>query len=98
MVYQLYSTSRRSFQVTFLLDVYFRNFITKFLSLILHNFRTDEWNNFMERINCKRESEVWGNEENVLQLRHWASLRGQTLCRTGTSAIPIDLIKYGSFG
>ncbi|XP_072992005.1 callose synthase 5-like isoform X4 [Typha latifolia] len=42
----------------------------------------DEWNNFMERINCKRESEVWGNEENVLQLRHWASLRGQTLCRT----------------
>ncbi|XP_072974061.1 callose synthase 5-like isoform X2 [Typha angustifolia] len=42
----------------------------------------DEWNNFMERINCKRESEVWGNEENILQLRHWASLRGQTLCRT----------------
>jgi len=47
----------------------------------------DEWNNFMERINCKRESEVWGNEENVLQLRHWASLRGQTLCRTGNSII-----------
>ncbi|PKA65497.1 Callose synthase 4 [Apostasia shenzhenica] len=42
----------------------------------------DEWNNFMERIDCKKESEVWGNEENVLQLRHWASLRGQTLCRT----------------
>ncbi|PKA48277.1 Callose synthase 5 [Apostasia shenzhenica] len=42
----------------------------------------DEWNNFMERINCKKESEVWANEENVLQLRHWASLRGQTLCRT----------------
>lgn len=42
----------------------------------------DEWNNFMERIDCKKESEVWANEENVLQLRHWASLRGQTLCRT----------------
>ncbi|EEC80135.1 hypothetical protein OsI_21922 [Oryza sativa Indica Group] len=42
----------------------------------------DEWNNFLERIGCQRESEVWGNEENVLQLRHWASLRGQTLCRT----------------
>ncbi|KAF3786088.1 Callose synthase 5 [Nymphaea thermarum] len=42
----------------------------------------DEWNNFMERLNCKRESEVWSNEENVLHLRHWASLRGQTLCRT----------------
>ncbi|KAL5708603.1 Callose synthase 5 [Ranunculus cassubicifolius] len=42
----------------------------------------DEWNNFMERINCKRESEVWENDENILQLRHWVSLRGQTLCRT----------------
>jgi hypothetical protein len=41
----------------------------------------------MERINSKRESEVWGNEENVLQLRHWASLRGQTLCRTGSLVI-----------
>ncbi|XP_043697795.1 callose synthase 5 [Telopea speciosissima] len=42
----------------------------------------DEWNNFMERLNCKKPSEVWENEENVLQLRHWVSLRGQTLCRT----------------
>ncbi|XP_011624302.2 callose synthase 5 [Amborella trichopoda] len=42
----------------------------------------DEWNNFMERLNCKRESEVWSNEENVLHLRHWASQRGQTLSRT----------------
>ncbi|KAK1294985.1 Callose synthase 5 [Acorus calamus] len=42
----------------------------------------DEWNNFMERLNCKRAREVWENEENVLHLRHWASLRGQTLCRT----------------
>lgn len=43
----------------------------------------DEWNNFMERVNCKNESEVWENEENILLLRHWASLRGQTLFRTG---------------
>ncbi|KAH9717613.1 callose synthase 5 [Citrus sinensis] len=42
----------------------------------------DEWNNFMERLNCKKESEVWENDENILQLRHWVSLRGQTLCRT----------------
>ncbi|RYQ84944.1 hypothetical protein Ahy_B10g104451 [Arachis hypogaea] len=42
----------------------------------------DEWNNFMERLDCKKDSEVWEKEENVLQLRHWASLRGQTLCRT----------------
>ncbi|KAK3000335.1 hypothetical protein RJ639_021903, partial [Escallonia herrerae] len=42
----------------------------------------DEWDNFMERIQCKDESEIYENEENVLQLRHWVSLRGQTLCRT----------------
>ncbi|KAF6143679.1 hypothetical protein GIB67_021689 [Kingdonia uniflora] len=42
----------------------------------------DEWDNFMERLNCKKESEVWENEENILHLRHWVSLRGQTLCRT----------------
>ncbi|PKI42246.1 hypothetical protein CRG98_037362 [Punica granatum] len=42
----------------------------------------DEWENFKERLNCKKESEIWENEENILQLRHWVSLRGQTLCRT----------------
>ncbi|XP_075501475.1 callose synthase 5-like isoform X1 [Primulina tabacum] len=47
----------------------------------LQKIYPDEWNNFMERINCKGY-EIWENEENVLQLRHWASLRGQTLCRT----------------
>ncbi|PPR85546.1 hypothetical protein GOBAR_AA35144 [Gossypium barbadense] len=41
----------------------------------------DEWNNFTERLNCK-ESEIWENDEKILQLRHWVSLRGQTLCRT----------------
>uniref|UniRef100_A0A7N0UVT5 1,3-beta-glucan synthase n=1 Tax=Kalanchoe fedtschenkoi TaxID=63787 RepID=A0A7N0UVT5_KALFE len=42
----------------------------------------DEWKNFLERLNCKTDSEVWQNDENILQLRHWVSLRGQTLCRT----------------
>ncbi|KAK7318446.1 hypothetical protein RJT34_03148 [Clitoria ternatea] len=42
----------------------------------------DEWNNFLERLDCKKDSEVWEKDENILQLRHWASLRGQTLCRT----------------
>lgn len=37
----------------------------------------------MERVNCKKEAEVWENEENILHLRYWVSLRGQTLCRTG---------------
>ncbi|PNY05622.1 callose synthase 5-like protein, partial [Trifolium pratense] len=48
----------------------------------LQKIYPDEWNNFMERINCKKDSEVWERDENILQLRHWASLRGQTLCRT----------------
>ncbi|XVF14888.1 hypothetical protein REPUB_Repub09cG0099600 [Reevesia pubescens] len=41
----------------------------------------DEWNNFIECLNCK-EAEILENEENILQLHHWVSLRGQTLCRT----------------
>ncbi|XP_065866870.1 callose synthase 5-like [Euphorbia lathyris] len=48
----------------------------------LQKIYPDEWTNFMERLNCKTDSELWGNEENILQIRHWASLRGQTLCRT----------------
>ncbi|KAL9256669.1 Callose synthase 5-like protein [Drosera capensis] len=42
----------------------------------------DEWINFKERVNCKEDDEVWESEEKILQVRHWASLRGQTLCRT----------------
>ncbi|KAK8658810.1 hypothetical protein V6N13_029031 [Hibiscus sabdariffa] len=41
----------------------------------------DEWSNFIERLNCK-ENEILENDEKILQLRHWVSLRGQTLCRT----------------
>ncbi|KAL6993021.1 Callose synthase 5 [Sarracenia purpurea var. burkii] len=55
----------------------------------------DEWTNFLERLTCKNESEVWENDENILQLRHWVSLRGQTLCRTGNLmqffSLPISL-------
>ncbi|XP_071914345.1 callose synthase 5 [Coffea arabica] len=47
----------------------------------LQKIYPDEWNNFLERLNCN-EYEVWENEENILQLRYWASLRGQTLSRT----------------
>ncbi|KAI3844011.1 hypothetical protein MKW92_016962 [Papaver armeniacum] len=48
----------------------------------LQNIFPDEWKNFMERLKCKKPSEVWENEENILHLRHWVSLRGQTLFRT----------------
>jgi len=39
----------------------------------------------MERLGCKKDSEIWEKDEHILQLRHWASLRGQTLSRTGDS-------------
>ncbi|KAI3949599.1 hypothetical protein MKW92_000964, partial [Papaver armeniacum] len=52
---------------------------------MLYYLRTifpDEWNNFMERLQCKKLKDVLGNEANILPLCHWASLRGQTLFRT----------------
>ncbi|KAE9611621.1 putative 1,3-beta-glucan synthase [Lupinus albus] len=44
----------------------------------------DEWNNFLQRVNCSSEEELKGNESDELEeeLRHWASYRGQTLTRT----------------
>lgn len=95
MAYQSYTTCKKSFQVA-IKDIY-EHFNPKvslfyiasllFILLIWQSCLTflDEWTNFLERITCKNESEVWENEENILQLRHWVSLRGQTLCRTGNS-------------
>ncbi|CAJ1974879.1 unnamed protein product [Sphenostylis stenocarpa] len=48
----------------------------------LQKIYPDEWNNLMERLGCKKDSEIWEKDEHILQLRYWASLRGQTLCRT----------------
>ncbi|RHN43110.1 putative 1,3-beta-glucan synthase [Medicago truncatula] len=56
--------------------------IIYYLQKIFPVILPDEWNNFMERLDCKKDSEIWEKDENILQLRHWASLRGQTLCRT----------------
>ncbi|RDX76753.1 Callose synthase 3, partial [Mucuna pruriens] len=44
----------------------------------------DEWNNFLQRVNCSSEEELKGNESDELEeeLRRWASYRGQTLTRT----------------
>ena len=44
---------------------------------------TDEWNNFLERVDCYNEEELRGSDELEEQLRLWASYRGQTLTRTG---------------
>ena len=47
----------------------------------------DEWKNFLARIGRDEntpESELIDNEDDNLELRFWASYRGQTLSRTGT--------------
>ena len=95
MEYQSYTTCKKSFQVSNTINTlintcvhaiivsYFLYKICVPCLAIMLWFLLDEWNNFLERINCKNDSEVWETEENILQLRHWVSLRGQTLCRTG---------------
>ncbi|KAI3669007.1 hypothetical protein L6452_40226 [Arctium lappa] len=52
------------------------------IKFYLRKIFPDEWENFMERINCKEDSDIFESDESILQLRHWVSLRGQTLCRT----------------
>ncbi|KAJ1692919.1 hypothetical protein LUZ63_009617 [Rhynchospora breviuscula] len=44
----------------------------------------DEWKNFLQRIDCLKSSEedIFKNSSHRLELRFWASYRGQTLART----------------
>ncbi|KAK9058187.1 hypothetical protein SSX86_023027 [Deinandra increscens subsp. villosa] len=42
----------------------------------------DEWDNFLQRLNCKNEDELKSRSDMEDQLRHWASYRGQTLTKT----------------
>ncbi|PQQ12884.1 callose synthase 3 [Prunus yedoensis var. nudiflora] len=42
----------------------------------------DEWNNFLQRVNCMSEEELKGSDGLDEDLRLWASYRGQTLTRT----------------
>jgi hypothetical protein len=59
--------------------------------------KLDEWENFLERLDLGKESEnrkdtdYWAGETE-LELRRWASTRGQTLFRTG-----IKMIKFSMF-
>lgn len=49
-------------------------------------FLQDEWDNFLERIgrgDATRDAELQENSSDSLELRFWASYRGQTLARTG---------------
>lgn len=47
---------------------------------------SDEWKNFLARIGRDEnthESELSDSPNDILELRFWASYRGQTLARTG---------------
>ncbi|KAJ7537052.1 hypothetical protein O6H91_12G095000 [Diphasiastrum complanatum] len=46
----------------------------------LQKIYPDEWNNFLERVDCDSENTVRETKEE--ELRSWASYRGQTLSRT----------------
>lgn len=58
--------------------------------------RADEWNNFLERVNCLSEEELRGSDELEEQLRLWASYRGQTLTRTGMTKRTLGNLVYSS--
>ncbi|KAJ6714102.1 CALLOSE SYNTHASE 3-RELATED [Salix viminalis] len=42
----------------------------------------DEWNHFLERVDCSNEEELRGRDNLDEELRLWASYRGQTLTKT----------------
>ncbi|KAJ7009514.1 hypothetical protein D5086_000117 [Populus alba] len=51
----------------------------------LQKIYPDEWKNFLDRIGCDEnapDSELINNPDDKLELRIWASYRGQTLART----------------
>ena len=50
------------------------------------DFYLDEWENFLERIGrdeVTKDTELQDSSSDYLELRFWASYRGQTLARTG---------------
>jgi hypothetical protein len=51
----------------------------------------DEWKNFLSRIGRdenSQDSELFDSPNDILELRFWASYRGQTLARTGELFCP----------
>uniref|UniRef100_M4BI64 1,3-beta-glucan synthase n=1 Tax=Hyaloperonospora arabidopsidis (strain Emoy2) TaxID=559515 RepID=M4BI64_HYAAE len=48
--------------------------------LFLQTLYKRDWENFLERVKPKKN--IWKNPDTAIELRMWASLRGQTLSRT----------------
>lgn len=55
---------------------------------IVHFVVLDEWENFLERIKSTADAV---EDVDSLELRFWASYRGQTLARTGSSVSKMDI-------
>lgn len=58
---------------------------------------SDEWKNFLSRIGRDEnaaDSELFDSQNDILELRLWASYRGQTLARTGKIVFPSNLIYW----
>lgn len=50
--------------------------------LYLQTLYKQDWENFLERVKPKNRNNLWKDSQVALELRLWASLRGQTLVRT----------------
>lgn len=61
---------------------------------MLNSTILDEWKNLLARIGRDEnasEDELNDNPNDILELRFWASYRGQTLARTGIFIGPCEL-------
>lgn len=56
----------------------------------------DEWENFLERIGRgdSADNDISEGSSDALELRFWASYRGQTLARTGLIVLMVIIYLY----
>lgn len=92
MEFPSFFTCKRSFQV-FFFPFFFSPWTSVLADMLIleSTIFTDEWMNFLERVNCSSEEELRASEELEEELRLWASYRGQTLTKTGISIISSSL-------
>lgn len=99
MEFPSFFTCKRSFQV-FFFPFFFSPWTSVLADMLIleSTIFTDEWMNFLERVNCSSEEELRASEELEEELRLWASYRGQTLTKTGISIIssPLSLSQQGN--
>lgn len=65
--------------------------ISNWYSILLNSCNTDEWTNFLERMNCTSEEQLRTSLALEEQLCLWASYRGQTLTKTGINSLYLSI-------